>query len=73
MNIYCENNVTRSMNKEWHVRYQYLLMEITFSMRALCNGNDIEFVARLHRNRIARHCAELVNLPDRSIMPRDPD
>ena len=55
------------MNKEWHVKYQYLLMEITFAMRALCNGNDNEFVAKLHRTKISHHCAQLVNLQDHSI------
>lgn len=56
-----------SMNKEWHMKYQYLLMEITFAMRAICNGNDNEFVAKLHRNKISERAAQLVNLQDHSI------
>ena len=56
-----------SMNKEWHMKYQYLLMEITFAMQALRNGNNNEFVTKLHRNRISERAAQLVNLQDQSI------
>jgi hypothetical protein len=60
------------MNREWHVQYQYLLMEIAHAVNALRNGNNDETIVALCNNTIAKNCAKLVDLQDSSIHLLEP-
>ena len=68
-------NVTledKSMNREWHMQYQYLLMEIAHAVNALHNGNNDETIVALYSKKIATNCAQLVQLQDTSIHLLEP-
>ena len=60
------------MNREWHMQYQYLLMEIAHAVNALHNGNNGETIVKFHNNKIAENCAKLVALQDTSIHLLEP-
>jgi hypothetical protein len=60
------------MNREWHMQYQYLLMEIAHAVNALHSGNNGETIVKFHNNKIAENCAKLVALQDTSIHLLEP-
>ena len=60
------------MNREWHMQYQYLLMEIAHAVNALHSGNNGETIVKFHNNKIAENCAKLVALQDTSIHHLEP-
>ena len=60
------------MNREWHMQYQYLLMEIAHAVNALHKGNNGETIVKFHNNKIAENCAKLVALQDTSIHLLEP-